>query len=215
MLKLFFTHDLLESLKKSYQRLTMNFLAHLFLSCNDESLLIGNFIADAIRNRDLKQYSKAIQSGVLLHRKIDSYTDNHPIIRKGTKRLRPQHRKYAAVVIDVFYDYLLIKNWERYSQQSLTDFTQQVYKSLSHHQHLLPTQLRDNLPRMIQKDWLKQYGHLDGIAYTFRRMEQRVSQPHLLLNTTQSLQRDEALLMKEFNLFFPDVIAMVEAECTC
>ncbi|MEL7021319.1 MAG: DUF479 domain-containing protein, partial [Bacteroidota bacterium] len=84
----------------------MNFLAHLFLSCNDESLLIGNFIADAIRNRDLKQYSKAIQSGVLLHRKIDSYTDNHPIIRKGTKRLRPQHRKYAAVVIDVFYDYL-------------------------------------------------------------------------------------------------------------
>lgn len=193
----------------------MNFLAHLFLSCNDEALLIGNFIADSIRNRDVANYAEGIQRGITLHRKIDSYTDNHPIVRQGTKRLQPLHRKYSAVIIDIFYDYLLVKNWERYSGQSLHEFTQRVYRILEQYQPILPPNLKRALPRMIEHDWLTNYGKLEGIAYTFSRMQHRVSQPQLLLNATESLIRDEGLLMEEFNLFFPDVIQMVERECAC
>ncbi|MFK7934435.1 MAG: ACP phosphodiesterase [Saprospiraceae bacterium] len=193
----------------------MNFLAHLFLSCNDEELLIGNFIADSIRNRDVANYSAGIQKGISLHRKIDSYTDNHPVVRQGTKRLQPLHRKYSAVIIDVFYDYLLVQNWERYSEQSLLDFTQRIYRILEQHQPILPTNLKRSLPKMIEHDWLRNYGRIEGIAYTFSRMEERVSQPKLLAGAAESLLRDEAILMEEFNMFFPDIVRVVEETCSC
>ena len=82
----------------------MNYLAHLFLSCQDEDLVIGNFIADSIRNKEVATFSPAIQQGISLHRKIDAYTDSHPIVRLSTRRLHPHHHKYAPVVIDIFFD---------------------------------------------------------------------------------------------------------------
>jgi len=85
----------------------MNFLAHLFLSFDNEDIMIGNFIADMIRNKDVSTFSEGVQKGIALHRKIDSYTDVHPIVKQGTKLMQPYHSKYSPVVIDVFYDYLL------------------------------------------------------------------------------------------------------------
>ena len=87
----------------------MNFLAHLFLSFENEDHVIGNFIADFIRNKEVKNYSLEIQQGIQIHREIDSFTDNHPSVRKGTFRLRPHHRKYAPVVIDILYDHYIGK----------------------------------------------------------------------------------------------------------
>lgn len=193
----------------------MNFLAHLFLSCDDEELLIGNFIADSIRNNEVANYDEGIQKGIFLHRKIDSFTDNHAVVRRGTKRLQPLHHKYSPVVIDVFYDYLLIQNWALYAGQTLSEFTQSVYRILEKNEAMMPTRLRKSLPRMIEHDWLVNYGKLEGIAYTFSRIQARVSQPQHLEGATASLQRDLDFLMEEFNLFFPDVIQMVEEECRC
>lgn len=197
------------------QLVSMNFLAHLFLSCDDEELLIGNFIADSIRNREVVNYAQGIQNGIFLHRKIDSFTDNHSIVRQGTKRLQPLHRKYSSVIIDIFYDYLLVQNWALYSAQTLKDFTRRIYDILEKYESIMPVRLRKSLPIMIEHDWLVNYGKLDGIAYTFSRMQDRVSQPQYLVGATDSLERDLELLMKEFNMFFPDVIKMVEAECDC
>lgn len=193
----------------------MNFLAHLFLSCNDEELLIGNFIADYIRNREVANYSTGIQAGIRLHRKIDSFTDNHLIVRQGTKRLQPYHHKYSAVVIDVLYDYLLIHNWTEYSGQSFEDFTGRVYRILAKNRGLMPAGLRKHLPNMIAKDWLSSYGRLEGLAFTFERIKTRVSRPEQLDGAVESLQRDFDYLNEEFKQFFPTVIAMVEAECAC
>ena len=109
----------------------MNYLAHIYLSCNNEDLLMGNFIADSISINEVASLPKEVQAGVTLHREIDFYTDTHAIVRKGTKRLRPHHRKYSPVVIDVLYDHLLANNWERYSGSSLPDFAQGVYKVFS------------------------------------------------------------------------------------
>jgi len=90
----------------------MNFLYHLYLSNNDDDLLIGNLIADFIRNEELANYSPEIQKGIFLHRQIDMFTDNHSRVRKGTHRLQPKHHKYSPVVIDIFHDYFLADNWE-------------------------------------------------------------------------------------------------------
>ncbi|MDX1940709.1 MAG: ACP phosphodiesterase [Saprospiraceae bacterium] len=187
----------------------MNFLAHLFLSCEDEELLIGNFIGDFVRSRDDAQYSAGIQRGLKLHRKIDSFTDTHPAVLESVRLLRPYHRKYAPVVLDVFYDFLLAKNWTQFSVQSLKKYTQNIYKILESNIHLMPPVLQHRLPLMIADDWLVRYGEWDGLAFTFSRMKLRASKPGHFDNVIEHLQAHLEPLDKGFQRFFPEAIQYV------
>lgn len=193
----------------------MNFLAHLFLSCERESLIVGNFMADFIRNRDLLALPGPVIEGVRLHRKIDSYTDNHPVVRQGMRRLYPYHSKYASVVIDIFYDYFLARNWELYTDRTLRAFMDETYRVLLQNKEIMPPFLRRRLQMMVEDDWLMFYTHLEGLEQTFRRLQRRVSKPELLENVTNTLLKYEEELDEEFQLFFPDVIAYVRNECLC
>jgi len=193
----------------------MNFLAHLFLSCENEDRMVGNFLADFLTNREVENYSEEIQKGIFLHRKIDSYTDNHPLVRQGTKRLHPRHHKYAAVIIDIFYDFLLANNWEKYSEQTLPEFTQSVYQNLEQKRDLMPSPLKKQLPRMIAKDWLAAYGTEEGLRFTFSRMKARTSRPQYFENAFESLIADYSFFDEEFQFFFPEVMKFVAQECLC
>ncbi len=188
----------------------MNFLAHLFLSFKNEDHIIGNFIADFIRNRDVKNYPPAIQKGILLHREIDSFTDNHPAVRKGTQRLQPHHHKYAPVVIDILYDYILANNWERYSDQSLTSFTKNIYSVLNKRMEEIPEKLKKNVPGMIQGNWLQSYKTEEGLQYTLQRMDKRASFPSNFTYAFEHLQQDYILFENEFNVFFPELISYIK-----
>ena len=86
----------------------MNFLAHLYLSGDDDFVKIGNFMADGIRGKDYQNYPERIQLGVLLHRAIDTYTDNHTIFRQGKHRLHEKYGHYSGVIMDILYDYFFI-----------------------------------------------------------------------------------------------------------
>ena len=108
----------------------MNYLAHIYLSENDEKVAIGNFISDSIRGKNYLNYPKEIQVGILLHREIDTFTDAHPIVRKSTKRLHKNYGHYAGVIVDVFYDHFLAKNWCHYSSVPLEVFIQNFYRPL-------------------------------------------------------------------------------------
>ncbi|MEL7221718.1 MAG: ACP phosphodiesterase [Bacteroidota bacterium] len=193
----------------------MNFLAHLLLSCEEEELMIGNFLGDFIKNRELPSFSPAIQRGVRLHRLIDTYTDNHPVVRQGIHRLHKRHGKYAGVVIDILYDYILANNWTDYGPGTLKNFTQSTYRVLEKHLPAMPERLHTVVPRMINDNWLVRYGETDGVAYTFSRLKRRVSKPEYLENVLLSLQENEALLTEEFTQFFPDVSREVRTFCDC
>jgi acyl carrier protein phosphodiesterase len=193
----------------------MNFLAHLLLSCEEEELMIGNFLGDFTKNKDLPTFSPAIQRGVRLHRIIDTYTDNHPIVRQGTHRLHQRHGKYAGVVIDVLYDYILANNWSDYGPGSLEEFAKSTYDTLERHLDKMPVRLHSIVPRMIADNWLVRYGAKDGIAYTFSRIQKRVSKPEYLENILISLEENEDQLTSEFALFFPDIFKEVKIFCNC
>jgi len=193
----------------------MNHLAHFFLSCQSEDLMIGNFIADYIKNKDVESYTIPVQQGIQLHRQIDSFTDTHPIVKQGTKRLQSHHRKYAPVVLDVLYDYLLVKNWQLYSGRTLEEFTQEVYRTLERRVNELPPRLQKSISTMIAHDWLRAYGTYEGLKFTLQKMDERTSFPSNLAAAVEHLQADEALFSAEFNQFFPDLIKHVEEVCNC
>ena len=193
----------------------MNYLAHIFLSCNNEDLLMGNFIADSISNKEVFLLPEKVKEGVLLHRKIDFYTDTHAIVRKGTHRLQPYHHKYSPVVIDVLYDHLLANNWDRYSSSSLSVFAQNIYKIFSRRMDEMPPRLKRKLPRMIEHDWLNNYKSIEGLQFTLEKMDERTRFPSNFGGAVEHLLDDYGLFTDEFNAFFPEVIAYVNSQCEC
>jgi acyl carrier protein phosphodiesterase len=188
----------------------MNHLAHFFLSDNKEDIMIGNFIADFITNKELPLFTEGVQQGIRLHREIDAFTDSHPVVKQSTKRLHPFHHKYAPVIVDIYYDFLLAKNWTTYAPPSvkMLDFIENIYQLLKRRHNELPEKLKKRLPYMIKNNWLMTYTTLEGLNDTFERVERQAAFPGNFGNATHHLEIYMEEFEEEFNNFFPDLMAM-------
>ncbi|NJO69419.1 MAG: DUF479 domain-containing protein, partial [Bacteroidetes bacterium] len=133
----------------------MNFLAHIYLSGDNDEIKVGNFVADWIKGQDFKRYSPEIQKGILLHRSIDSFTDNHPTIRKSKSRLSNNYGKYAGIIIDIFYDHFLASNWNTFSKTPLPVYAQEVYRLLEKYIDSFPLGIREFIPRFMERRWME------------------------------------------------------------
>ncbi|WP_438617006.1 ACP phosphodiesterase [Polaribacter sargassicola] len=183
----------------------MNFLAHLYLSENNTSLMIGNFIADHIRGNNYQKFSKEIQQGIFLHRAIDTFTDKHPIVRQSKRRLHPRYRHYDGVIIDIFYDYFLAKNWAQYSEIPLDIYTQSIYKMFNEIAENLPLKSQNFIKYMIEYDILYNYQFKNGIERVLNGMNKRTqgkSQMNLAIEDLNILHKE---LEEDFTTFFKDL----------
>ena len=184
----------------------MNFLAHLFLSYSNEPVLVGNFLTDFLNKKEATALPEHFQAGVQLHRLIDSFTDQHPGVQEAVRALQPFHRKYAPVVIDVFYDYFLIQHWSEFTEEPFPAFRQRVYRVLETYLEDIPARLQPQVQRMIDGDWLQSYGATPGILYAIEQLSRRASRPEWLLNAADSLTTEKAKINTSFLTFFPDVV---------
>ena len=188
----------------------MNFLAHVFLSRHDRELMLGNFLGDLIRPAELPTLDARVQDGVRLHRAIDHFTDQHPLVRAAVARIRPEHGKYAPVVVDVWYDFLLIRHWSlACDDESFSDFRARAYAQLRASLDQVPPRLRDRVRGMIRADWLAVYGTILGLSDTFQRLEKRTSRPELLHAVMRTLDRELPALDAEFPVFWGELVAFV------
>ncbi len=190
----------------------MNFLAHLYLSGKDPDLIVGNFIADMVKGRKINVYGPAIVQGIQLHRQIDRFTDAHPVFLQSKERLRKNYRLYAGVVVDMYYDHFLAKNWERYSALGLVDFVANGYAILEKRQAILPERARFVLPYMIGHNWLVNYADLDSLKHNFGGMARRTPYESGMEKAVDDLKRDYAKFESEFFTFFPAVVEYVKAQ---
>ena len=184
----------------------MNFLAHLYLSKNDTNIMIGNFIADHIRGNNYEGFSKEIQQGIFLHRAIDTYTDAHEVVRKSKRRLHARYRHYDGVIIDIFYDYFLAKNWASYSETPLDVYTSSVNKLFDKIKLDLPLKSQQFIKYMIEYNILFNYKNKDGIEKVLNGMNQRTkgkSQMNLAIEDLHQLEKE---LEQDFMVFFKDLI---------
>ena len=184
----------------------MNFLAHLYLSKNNTNIMIGNFIADHIRGNNYEGFSKEIQQGIFLHREIDTFTDAHAVVRKSKRRLHKRYRHYDGVIIDIFYDYFLAKNWNVYSEIPLDVYTKSVYTLFDKIKLDLPIKSQNFIKYMIEYDLLFNYSNKEGIAKVLNGVNQRTkgkSQMNLAIEDLHVLEKE---LETDFTSFFSDLI---------
>jgi acyl carrier protein phosphodiesterase len=184
----------------------MNHLAHFFLSDNDEDLMIGNFIADFIQNKAVPSYAKGIQNGIFLHRQIDMFTDTHAAVKQSTARLRPTQSRYAPVVNDILYDYILANHWEKYSDISLTDFSERVYELMTRRRAEFPETMQQFIPLMLGDRFLERYGTESGLRTSLARLQKRAPRANDFQKAVDVLLMDYEDFKGDFNTFFPDLI---------
>ncbi len=184
----------------------MNFLAHLYLSGNNDEVIIGNFIADHVKGKAIEKFSDGIRKGIKIHREIDSYTDSHPTFLKSKNRLTKNYRKYAGVITDMFYDHYLSANWGNYSDEKIDAFTNRMYKVVMKKFFILPNKTKQMLPFMAKDNWLKAYGTLEGIERALKGMDRRTPFDSGMGNAVSDLKKDYGLYKEEFTAFFPEII---------
>ncbi len=185
----------------------MNYLAHIYLSGNNDLITIGNFIADGIKGKSYKEYSKDIQTGILLHRNIDTYTDAHKTVRLSTKRLHEKYGHYSGIIVDILYDHFLAKNWNKYSVIPLNTYVDTFYDSLEAHYNILPIRIQKMMPYMIADNWLLSYASIDGISRVLDGMNRRTKNRSGMDEAIVELEEFYKEFENEFTVFFDELIA--------
>lgn len=192
----------------------MNYLAHIYLSGNNDLVTIGNFVADGIKGKDYKKFQKDIQTGILLHRQIDTYTDAHKTVRKSTKRLHEKYGHYSGVIVDILYDHFLAKNWSKYSDAPLDDYIDDFYDSLENHYDILPLRIQKMMPFMIADNWLLSYASIEGISRVLDGMNRRTKNRSGMDKAVNELEEFYNEFENEFTLFFDELIAFSNQKLT-
>lgn len=184
----------------------MNFLAHIYLSQGDEKTMIGNFIGDFVKGNQLLNFEKEVKDGILLHREIDRFTDDHPVVLESKKRLWEKYHHYSPVIVDVYYDHFLAANWSEYHHEPLQAFTESIYELLEKNQAMLPERVIRMLHYMKKDNWLYHYQSVEGIRQTLTGMSRRTRFKSSLEKAHEDLKSDYQSFKSDFESFFPELV---------
>jgi acyl carrier protein phosphodiesterase len=188
----------------------MNFLAHAFLARDESDLLLGSLMGDFVKGPLDGRYAPSITRGLILHRGVDTYTDAHAIVARSRARVGPIRRRYAGILVDLFYDHYLARYWSDYAATPLDQFTASVYATLLDRPHLLPERLRDIAPHMASRDWLGSYRDIAAVGESLDRIGTRLKRGNALLGSVKELIGNYASLEADFRAFFPDVVRFAQ-----
>ena len=184
----------------------MNYLAHLYLSEPHEEAWLGSLMGDFVKGPLDGRYGSEITRAIAMHRKIDAFTDTHPVVLQSKSRMSTERRRYAGIMVDMFYDHFLARHWRDFHDEPLAEFTGRVYRVLERYQPILPERLQRMAPMMVQWDWLGSYADIGSIYTALNRMGQRLKRENRLLNSADELVGNYTQLETDFRAFLPDVL---------
>lgn len=190
---------------------TMNYLAHLFLADSDPGSLIGNLIADFVKGRDLDHLPADVQKGIRLHRRVDSFTDRHPVVQRSIGRISKNWGWFSGILIDVWYDHILATTWSEWSAESLRSFVDRIHRVLQDHVDLAPPEGRQMIGKLIETDRLYSYATTEGIHEALYRLSRRIRErmPNRSVElelAMPDLRENLPALTDDFRAFFPDLV---------
>ena len=191
----------------------MNYLAHLHLGGQLPAQLLGSLYGDFVKGRLQGQFSPSIDAAIQLHRSIDRFTDSHPLVGQALSRFSLTRRRYAGIVLDVFFDHCLARDWTFYADQPLEHFTSQVYRVLAAEPQL-PGRLAQIAPFMAADDWLGSYRDFAVMEQVLRGISRRLTQPEALGQAMRELRLLYEPLSEDFRRFYPELQVFAQSQLT-
>ena len=185
----------------------MNYLAHAWLARHSDEAILGGLLGDFVFGRSvLQDWRPSVRIEIVRHRRIDRYTDEHPAVVEA-RALFGGLRRYAGIVLDVYFDHRLARDWPRWNDESLHDFTARVYRVLREHRDELPPRLQAIAPRMAAHDWLGSYVQRGNVDHAVRGIATRLSRNgDKLVACLDLLRAHETRVDAAFDAFFPDLV---------
>ncbi len=188
----------------------MNHLAHFKLAMEEPALLVGTFLGDQIKGRLQGRFHPQVEFGIQLHRKIDAFTDAHPIVKQSYQRLEPEFRRYCPILMDIFYDHILARNWQEFHHQSLQEFSDWVFTTLESWQEEMPDKSRLMARRMQKSQILLLYADPEVIPGILARVSARLKRDNPVAHACAPLFANLSHLEEDFRSFFPELLVYVE-----
>ncbi|MFW5886693.1 MAG: ACP phosphodiesterase [Bacteroidota bacterium] len=181
----------------------MNFLAHIYLSGDSDQVKVGNFIGDFVKGNHYKNFPPLVSKGIIMHRRIDAYTDTNTIVKSSAVPFREKYGRYAGIVIDILYDHFLTRSWHHHSLLPVNEYVEHFHHALDANQHLLPEAIKMFIHRFISFNWLLSYNDLSGIERVLKGMSKRTSLPGETKFAMDVIEKNYTSLENHFNQFFP------------
>jgi len=185
----------------------LNYLGHLFLSPPDEDALLGSLLGDFVKGPIADRYPEPVARAIALHRRLDSYTDSHPAVRLSRSRTSAARRRYAGIMIDIFYDHFLARYWAEFHAEPLRVFCARVYEILDRRHPELPERLQRMAPTMARWDWFGSYADIESVYMTLDSMSRRLRRDNPLVDSADELVANYADLEGDFRAFLPEALA--------
>lgn len=182
----------------------MNLLGHIYLSNNDNRLAVANLFGDFVKGKKYLEYPEWIQAGVRLHREIDQYIDNHPSVRNLMEILRPEIPRVSAVAIDLFFDHLLAKNWEKFHSTELNLFLADFYSSIPSFKSSFDPNFEFFLNMLMERKWINHYSSFEGLKRMCNGVGNRISFPNALPQAYNSFKKHETAIESAFYEYMTD-----------
>jgi acyl carrier protein phosphodiesterase len=184
----------------------MNHLAHALLAGGDEWLQLGGMLGDFVHGQpDPVSFSPRVIAGIRLHRAIDTYTDAHPEVLAARTLLPPPYRRYAGILLDMWFDHCLARDFSRWCVQPLDDYSDALRALLHRHDALLPPALRRFRGYMEAHDLPAGYADPAVLGDALAGIGQRLSRANPLDSALPVLLEHDAALRQRFEVFFPQL----------
>ncbi len=190
----------------------MNFLAHAWLAGELPADRLGGLMGDFVKGPLPAGLPADVAAGVRLHRRIDVFADTHPAFQRSRARVSPERRRFAGVMVDMFYDHFLAYHWARFHASPLAGFTAEMYGLMAANATLLPPRLAAILPGMRESDWLASYRSAESVAYALDRMARRLRRENTLPGAGEELLGGYAGFEADFFDFIDDARRFAAAE---
>ena len=187
----------------------MNYLAHALLSPDDPHILMGNLWGDLIKPKDFEGLKPGIVKGIMLHRSIDAFTDQHEKVGQLMKLIRPFQGKYTPVVADVLMDFILSKYWHLFYPKSIEMFCRDKYKTVKKQLHLIPVRLHPRIQRMLANEWLESCKNKDRMRTTLQMLSMRASFENKIPEAMLPYEMHEEKMDELFLSFFEELKAHI------
>ena len=187
----------------------MNWLAHVVLSEPSARFRVGNILPDILGLQALAPLHDEFQRGIACHRAIDVFTDEHPVFQRSRTRFFDGYRRFAAILVDVYYDHLLARYWSDHLDESMPEFVTGFYEDLTAVRADVPAQVHPLLDHLQREDWLGANATLAGPRGAIERVERRLRWRVDLGGAAAIFEREQAALAADFREFFPELAAHV------
>lgn len=189
----------------------MNFLAHCLIpdrAVDDPhpDLIAGGFFGDFVKGPVPASLPPMLAHGVRLHRRIDAFSNQHPLIRRSCDRFPPPLRRFAPIFVDVIADHLLARHWQRFHPRPLPEFTASAYAAIADHEDRLPSAGRRFFAYVQEHDLLAAYRDREAMHRGLRSITRRLNRDDLDDAVAQAVEEAVSGLEADFLDYFPDLV---------